>query len=204
MKNFLIWGDSITYGHGDADGGWVGRLRKTVWKDSIVYNLGISGDTTTEVLGRLEFEARQRIDPEEETVCIFAIGINDSIFLSDRGTFQTELPQFVKNIHEIYSQAKRISSRIVFVGLTPVDEKKTNPISWAPNKVYKNDFIEKYHSALRTFCGETQLPFVDVFSSWEKLQYMEWLYDGVHPNANGYDALFSEISSTLTEHQFLP
>ena len=43
MKNFLIWGDSITYGHGDADGGWVGRLRKTVWKDSLVYNLGISG-----------------------------------------------------------------------------------------------------------------------------------------------------------------
>ena len=199
MNNFLIWGDSITYGHGDADGGWVGRLRKTVWRDSVVYNLGVSGDTTTEVLRRLESEAKQRVDPEEETVCIFAIGINDSIFLPDPGTFQTELPQFVKNIHEIYSQAKSISSRMAFIGLTPVDEKKTNPIAWAPNKVYKNDFIAKYNGALHIFCDEARLPFVDVFSSWEKRQYTEWLYDGVHPNAKGYDELFSLISAKLAE-----
>ena len=197
MKNILIWGDSITYGHGDSKGGWAARFQEKVWDKTLVYNLGIPGDTTAEILGRFEFEARQRVDPGEKTILVFAIGLNDSIFLNDRGISQTSIDQFIKNLHEIYTRAKNISSHVLFVGLTPVDDTKTNPVPWAPNKVYKNEYIAKYDQALKSFCREFSIPFVDVFSVWREKNYIGWLYDGVHPNKEGYDKLLQLISPRL-------
>src|SRR3989344_5465954 len=86
---------------------------------------------------------------------------------------------FIKNLHEIYARAKNISPHILFVGLTPVDDTKTNPVPWAPNKVYKNEYIAKYDQALKSFCREFSIPFVDVFSVWREEDYVGWLYDGV-------------------------
>lgn len=169
-----------------------------MWDKNFVYNLGISGDTTTEVLGRLDFEAKQRIDSDDENVCVFAVGLNDSIFLIDRGIFQTELDKFSENIQQISIHAGTFSSQVIFIGLTPVDERKTNPISWAPNKVYKNQSIEAYNHALKSFCDESRLPFIDVLSQWRKEEYIGWLYDGVHPNAQGHDKLFEQIAPFLT------
>ena len=197
MRNFLIFGDSITYGHGDSKGGWVARFKEEAWDKTFVYNLGISGDTTAEVLSRLEFEARQRVDPGEEAILVFAVGLNDSIFLNDRGISRTSIDQFIKNLHEIYARAKNISPHILFVGLTPVDDTKTNPVPWAPNKVYKNEYIAKYDQALKSFCREFSIPFVDVFSVWREKNYIGWLYDGVHPNKEGYDKLLQLISPRL-------
>lgn len=197
MRNFLIFGDSITYGHGDSKGGWVARFKEEAWDKTFVYNLGISGDTTAEVLSRLEFEARQRVDPGEEAILVFAVGLNDSIFLNDRGISQTSIDQFIKNLHEIYARAKNISPHILFVGLTPVDDTKTNPVPWAPNKVYKNEYIAKYDQMLKSFCRESSIPFVDVFSVWREKNYIGWLYDGVHPNKEGYDKLLQLISPRL-------
>ena len=61
-KQFFIFGDSITYGVIDREGGWANRLRKYLdartldsnGKDLfMLYNLGISGDTSADLLARL-------------------------------------------------------------------------------------------------------------------------------------------------------
>lgn len=67
-----VWGDSITYGAGDSKAlGWVGRLRKSYDKDSEVnvYNFGVCGDTTNDLLRRFDGEAAS-VDPN---VVIFSI-----------------------------------------------------------------------------------------------------------------------------------
>ncbi len=69
MAGILVFGDSISYGAWDIEGGWVSRLRKFLDKKNLseenfdckVYNLGISGDNSSGVLNRFEFETRQRI-----------------------------------------------------------------------------------------------------------------------------------------------
>ncbi|MDO8436493.1 MAG: SGNH/GDSL hydrolase family protein [bacterium] len=58
--NICIFGDSITWGAYDPqNGGWVNRLRnyfEVQDEDIDVYNLGISGDSTTDLFGNIEME----------------------------------------------------------------------------------------------------------------------------------------------------
>ena len=78
MPNILVFGDSITYGAWDKDGGWVQRLRKFLdenYEDFFVCNLGVSGNNSDDLLKRFEFETEQRIKEEKKTIFIFAIGI---------------------------------------------------------------------------------------------------------------------------------
>jgi len=78
MVQILIFGDSITYGAWDKEGGWVRRLRKFLdenYEDYLIYNLGISGNNTDDLIERFEFETKQRLKENDETIIIFAIGV---------------------------------------------------------------------------------------------------------------------------------
>ena len=65
-NKILVFGDSITYGQRDLEmGGWVNRLKLALaHDDSItschVFNMGISGQNTTEVLERMERECAEK------------------------------------------------------------------------------------------------------------------------------------------------
>ena len=59
-NKILVFGDSITYGQRDLDmGGWVNRLKLALARDDSitschVFNMGISGQSTNEILERME------------------------------------------------------------------------------------------------------------------------------------------------------
>ena len=60
-----VFGDSITFGKGDTlEQGWCGRLKKYFENkggNHRLYNLGISGETTKDVLERFDVEAKARV-----------------------------------------------------------------------------------------------------------------------------------------------
>jgi len=69
-KHILVFGTSTTYGAWDSEGGWVARLRKFLDEKTIssnykseglIYNLGVSGDKTEDVLKRFEPETKARL-----------------------------------------------------------------------------------------------------------------------------------------------
>ena len=190
----LVFGDSITYGAWDKEGGWVQRLRKFLEKKNffVVYNLGVSGNDTNDLLERFEFETNQRLKEGEETVILFAIGTNDSQFLHKESQNRVPIENFKENIRKLIKLARKFSSKIAFVGLTPVDETKTDPIPWDRNKSYKNEFIQKYNQAIKTICNENKISFIEVF---EKLKgkNQNFLEDGLHPNSNGHQQIFELV-----------
>lgn len=47
--------------------------------------------------------------------------------------------------------AKKYAPRVIFLGLTPVDENKVDPIPWAPLKSYKNKLINQFLKAMLKF-----------------------------------------------------
>jgi len=146
--SILVFGDSITWGTADFEhGGWVTRLFIELGRDFEidVYNLGVSGDKTPDLLERFESETKARVEEGEEVILIFAIGINDSYFIHSKNTLMTPLEEFKVNIQELIDRAQKISSKIIFVGLTPVDEPKTTPIPWNTDKSYTNENIKKYN-----------------------------------------------------------
>ena len=132
-KKLCIWGDSITWGANDSElGGWVNRLRLFIESqntDVRVYNLGISADTTTNVLERFRAEAKARV-PD---MIVFALGVNDSSYITSEDNPVVSLEKFITNLTDILRQAKEFTNTIAFIGITPVDESKCKPLSNRPD-----------------------------------------------------------------------
>ena len=77
-KRICVFGDSITRGAFDfKKGGWANRLKVFSWEKGgmSVYELGVSGDTSFDIVRRFDVELdvmKKRFD-----TIVFAIGLND-------------------------------------------------------------------------------------------------------------------------------
>lgn len=210
----FAFGDSITYGNWDPKGGWVGRLRDYMDSKSLqaysgenlfstyytlTYNLGIPGDTSSGLLERFETELIPRFNPDELTIILFAIGINDSRFYASTNEYETEPGIFQQNIWDLWEIAKKYTSDVAFVGLSPVDEERTSPLSWETDAIYKNEYIEKYDDLIKEFCQSRKTPFIDIFGKMKGMDIKSLMEDGVHPNQEGYKIMEEIIRSNLFE-----
>ena len=212
----LCFGDSITYGNWDPKGGWVGRLREYLDTKSLenytgadlystfytlTYNLGIPGETSTILIERFEGELAMRYNPDELNIILIAIGINDSRFYKSTGQHETDIEDFRQNIWDLEEIAKKYTNDVAFIGLTPVDEARTDPLFWEADAVYKNEYIEKYDTVIKDFCQSRKVPFVDVFSAMKNLEVAKLMEDGIHPNQEGYEVLEEIIKAAVFENR---
>lgn len=184
-----IWGDSITYGAGDSEAlGWVGRLRKLLEKDDdvSVYNFGVCGDTTDDLLKRFSVEA----DSIKPTVIVFAIGINDSKYPVGETENKIPLEKYKQNMRELLKLTKGFANKIYIVGATKVNEAQIRESGTR----FVNAVIQTYNDFLKEFSKSEDLIYVDVF---DLLDIHTDLDDGLHPNAQGYDKLFAEIRKLM-------
>lgn len=217
MVQILVFGDSITLGAWDIEGGWVDRLKKFSNKRTLsvsefwntdfmeVYNLGISsisGENSSSLLERFESEAKRRLG-EYETIIIIAIGKNDSCFLEDKKSFLTPPDMFEKNINELIRLSQKYSSKIVFVGTAMVDETKTSPIHWDKNMFYKNENLKHYNEIIKSVCKENEIHFIDVSEAFAKLNYKNLLADGLHPNSKGHELIFNIVKDFLLKEKII-
>jgi len=191
--NILIFGDSITWGAYDPEqGGWATRLRnyfEAKDNDTDVYNLGVSGDTTADLLNRIEIEVKSR----EPDLIIFAIGINDAQFIHSTNGLHVSLDEFQQNLAKLLSVAKKFTDKVVFVGLTKVDESKTTPIPWNTDKSYTNENIERLDNAIKKFCEDKKLKFITM----DSVVGNDDLIDGLHPNTKGHIKIFNRMKSEV-------
>lgn len=183
-----VFGDSITFGASDLEkGGWVERLKIYFAEnyDTDVYNLGISGNNTEDLLSRVEVETSAR----KPDIIIFAIGVNDSQYIKSKDNPRIALHTFEQNLVELVKIGQRVASNVIFVGLTPVDELKTKPIPWDIEKYYDTENVEKYNSVIQLICEKNSILFIDMRGVIKK----EDLSDGLHPNAQGHEKMFQKI-----------
>ena len=213
MAKILVFGDSIVYGAWDREkeGGWVQRLRKLLDEkhfiesdfDYSVYNLGVSGNTIGELLERFEFETKQRLEEGEEIIIIFQIGINDSQWLLSQNNFRVPPEKFKENIQKLINIAQKFTSKTVFLGLTPVEDRKVNPIPWAPEKSYRNEYVEEYNKIIKSTCSKNKIPFIEIFEEWVKSDYKNLLEDGAHPNSEGHKKIFETVKDFLIQNKII-
>ncbi len=198
IKKFkiCIFGDSIAYGWFDFKKmGWVYRLREVLEKkgDYRIFNLSIPGDTTQDLLKRFKNESVVR----EPDMIMFAVGINDSQFYFKENKFKVNSFIFEKNVSKLITLAKNLTEKIVFIGLIPVDEKLITPLPKDPERILKNEFIERYNRIIKNVCKNEKVKFIDLFNKWKKINYKKFLFDGLHPNEKGHEEIFKIIYRSL-------
>jgi lysophospholipase L1-like esterase len=205
MTRLMVFGDSIAHGHGDSEGGWFDRLKRFLefregeWT---VHNLGVSGDTVPGLLARVEVEASPRMREDEETVLLFQIGLNDSQVLNPSKKTRFTLKQFEENLEKLVRKALRVSSKVFFLGLTPVDDSRTDPMPWAPDKSYFDGRAREFSRVIEKVCREHGLVFVGVREKFGK-DFEKLLEDGAHPNSRGHELIFGLVKKSLREQGLL-
>lgn len=212
MTRILVFGDSITYGAWDKESGWVQRLRKLIDKknisdpinaDFLIYNLGVSSDTSQSVLERFESEIKSRSRGNEELILIFAIGINDSHYIHSKNNFTYTHQEFQDNLQNIISLAKNYSSKIIFLGLTPVDDSKMDPSPWNKDESYKNEYIQEFNNIIKSVCKKNDVYFIEIFKKLIKKDYKNLLIEGLHPNTNGHKKIFQIVKNFLIKNKII-
>lgn len=213
-KRIITIGDSIVYGRMDpVHGGWAGRLRS--WylpqnpEKNAVFNLGVGGENTTELLRRFKSECEIR-EPDLILICI---GTNDFRQKgSPKADYETPPKLFQENLGKLFHISKDLSKATVFVGMVPVDESRTAP---DPEKAYWRflDAQQKYAKITKEVCHKHEVRYIDNITEWFNLgklhfgfgkrKYIKLLDDGVHPNAEGHEFLFLTIKEFLRRHKYL-
>lgn len=213
--NILIFGDSLTFGKWDKEAGWPYRLKKNFnrkhlerYGDDItslsdpnlyqhIYPLGVDGDKTVDLLERIKTEVLARTKRGNKHMFIFAIGINDSQYNEKSGEFRVPLDQFEDNIRELIKISREFTDRIIFIGLTPVDEKLSSPTPWNDHKHYKNEYVRNYNDTLKDICGKEGVDFIGIFERLINSDYEKLLKDGLHLNSGGHEKITGIIKNYL-------
>ena len=200
----LVFGDSITQGFWDIEGGWVSHIRKHYDQQMIdgtdndpptIFNLGVSGNSSDDVLARFENETKVRAS--EELAFVIAIGVNDA--RTKAGINYSDTNRYKQNLSEVLKLAKQYSNKILFVGLTPCVDERSNPVSWGDTG-YTIERIKEFNDTLREFCEENKVPFVEVFEPFAKAEAeTELLPDSLHPNNEGHRLIADLVLPELQE-----
>lgn len=211
-KHILVFGTSTTYGAWDLEGGWVARLRKFLdqkiidsdYKDFyLVYNLGVSGDKSEDILKRFEVETEVRKGRNgEEVIILFHLGINDCIYNESLGGLEVSSEQFRENYNRLIKLAKKYSQKIIIIGSMPVDS-RVDPMPWSPGRGYKNEYVEQYNRIMKEVADENNTPFVEVYQRFINKNYSNLLADGVHMTEDGHKKFFEIVRDYLIENSII-
>lgn len=181
-------GDSFVNGTGDEQAlGWVGRLCAKASQqglDLTYYNLGIRGNTSRDVLARIDNDLSLRLGKAIDERVVISFGVNNTLL--EEGVPRVSLDESVENLTEIIQIVKTKYSLLI-VGLLPVDDKQ------------QNIRIKSINDAYKLIAEKLEIPFVDVFEQLESNHnYRSEIKktDGAHPKSQGYDNITQAILSS--------
>ena len=152
------------------------------------YNRGIGGDVTSGVIARLKTSV---IDLKPSKV-IMMIGINDINSGRTNDEIMTNYKTIINGI-----QTNLPATQIICQSVLPMDSRVT---AWGidlPNAIQK---IKDLNARIKTYVESKGILFVDLFTHFkdENDQLIpSYSYDGVHPNAEGYDVWTSVLKPLL-------
>ena len=180
MKNILAFGDSLTAGYGLGPGeGFTDQLERTLNEQGLnvkVANAGVSGDTTSGGLSRLEWVLASASDVD---LVILALGGNDAL----RG-IQPEITR--QHMDKMVSILKEKNIPTLIAGMMA-------PPNLGPqygdkfNTIY-SDMAKKYDVAIYPF-------FLDGVAGFLELNQN----DRIHPNPKGVKIITEKMSPSIIE-----
>lgn len=205
LCDIFCLGDSITYGEWDAAGGWVQRLRQAADAAYIagagpkthVYNLGISGHTSAQLLARAPSELAARVNAAAQTHILIAIGMNDAhVVLPGEGVCAAP-EHFAENLRALVALARHYTKDIALLGLNPIDDRRTDPLPWNRAKAYRLPRVALFNDVIAEITKTEAVDFIDVWQDWQGQDIAALVCDGLHPNAAGHARIAARVGEYL-------
>ena len=198
-------GASSVEGMGDEAGlGWVGRLRYLNSEgggNSVVYNLGVRGQTTEMIAARWQAECAARLPASGKVrpLIVLSIGVND-MGVMPSGEPRLGIDGSIAALSKIIKEAAAIQLPILCVGPTPVLEEKMPFYSVVTdtNVDFDNARIEKLDLACKSLCADTQVPYLSLYAYFSGQEaWFESLAkrDGLHVDGCGYQMVADYFKS---------
>ena len=188
MNNFVLIGDSLTFGYGvSKSNSWVEGLKNYIISKNInytIFNKGINGNTTTDMLNRFT-EDVINLNPNK----IFIMGGTNDL-LSNR-----QVSSIVDNIELMIKESLSKTNDII-IGIPPRIIKEDAKRLFMPSLTY--DYCEKnlenLKVALINLCNNYNVKFIDFYS----LTLNNNIYiDGIHFNKEGHKLFLEEFIKKL-------
>lgn len=212
MTRILVFGASAERGYWDFEGGWVHRLQQDLdeysWEnddDYSIYNLGVSGHTSQDILERIKAELQARQNSEEMQVLLRVTGVNDSLYNLETGKNLVSPEKYRENLSKIVDIAKKYTAREVLIGGTPIDQSRVDPVPWRTTHAYRTDEIKRYRDKRIEMANDRGL---DLMELRPYIDEEDWrankLKDGIHPNMGGHKQIYRIIKDGLKEREMIP
>lgn len=176
----VFFGNSLTAAYGlEPEQGFVASLREKALTAGFavdILNAGISGETTTGGLLRIDYVLEEPLD-----ILVLELGINDAFYGED--TFRIK-----QNLQEMIDRARAAHPkvRIILLGILPPE----NVPFAQPKAVY-----ELY----RDLAGENDLALVPDLIEGVRKRPRKYLFDDIHPNAEGHRQLAETVWPILKQ-----
>ena len=208
-NNYIVIGDSITYGIGDFEsGGWSAMFKKFIVNkdDSKVCNnyvhvAGFPGATSNDILKKIDNILVSFIHDEFNNIVILSIGVNDTQEFN--GNYKTSVDNYKSNIEMIAKKIMDKGVTLIILGLTRIESDEK--FLWKPNKYYDNIVISEYDkniklileydSELKRLCNENKIKYIPMQDVLQKEDFI----DGLHPNQKGHKEIFERIKGYINE-----
>jgi len=123
MKTARIYafGDSITYGAWDSQGGWCDRLKRKLHQQKLassenrkfqLFNLGIGGETSRSLLKRFKSEIDARSRADWPAVILIATGANDTRY-SPNSAPAVSIEEYRRNLESLLEIAQEYTTKVL-------------------------------------------------------------------------------------------
>jgi lysophospholipase L1-like esterase/isopentenyldiphosphate isomerase len=197
MKVVCIFGDSVTWGARlPFRIAWANLLRNHLEKvsDNLIslYDTGIDGNNTRDVLERFEVEAKAR----QPDVIMFAVGVNDSLYRKTENNPEVPISEYKSNMVELITKAKKFTDNILLIGLVKGSDKWTMPlVQSTTGKTYTKARVKEYDDVLKTVAEENGVKYLELMSMLDD----EDFDDGLHPNLTGHAKIFNRVKLVIDQ-----
>jgi acyl-CoA thioesterase-1 len=175
-------GDSITAGYNlDPKDAFPAQLEQILRKNNYpctVINGGVSGDTSKNLLDRLDFT----LGDSEFTLAILTIGGND-------GLRNLPITDLSANIIAVIKKLQKKNIPVLLTGMQIPNN------AW----MYAKEFREIYPK----IAEEMRTPLLPFFLEWVAMNQEYNLSDRIHPNVRGYEVIANNIFKFLRDENLL-
>lgn len=176
----LAFGDSLTAGYRlAAKDSYPAQLEQILLSEGYkvsITNAGVSGDTSEQGLRRVEWALKQ----DKYDIVLLALGAND-------GLRQLPVNKMEDNLNQIVDKFQESGSKVLLLGMK------------LPPNLYRNYRIG-FEEAFSKVATQQKIPFMDFLLEGVAANSSLNLEDQIHPNAEGYKVVASNVKNFLIKH----